>query len=64
MDVGEPFLLDKLKFTRTVYVPPRKLKHKTYGGKYKALSAVQIRQLHDIYKYDIELFGYPTSPFE
>ena len=63
MKVAEPYLREKLQITRTIYVPPRKLKHKTYSESYTEISAKKINRLYQIYKYDIELFEYPKTPF-
>lgn len=65
MDRSERYLMHKLNFTTSPqYKPPRKMKNNDYKGRYQELSKEQIRQLQEAYKYDIEVFDYPKSPFD
>lgn len=65
MNEAEPFLFQMLNFTSAPrYEPMQKGKYKkTYESYYKGISTENINQLHDIYRADIELFGYPSTPF-
>ena len=65
MDEAEPFLMKLLNFTiKPDYKPPRKLKNNKYRNRYRNISKHQIRRLQEVYKYDLELFKYPKSPFD
>ncbi|XP_067950900.1 carbohydrate sulfotransferase 10-like [Watersipora subatra] len=63
---AEPYIFKKLKFsTKPKYNPLRKGKYnKTYASHYKIVSQENIQRLYDIYKSDIEIFSYPSSPFD
>ncbi|XP_067949918.1 carbohydrate sulfotransferase 12-like isoform X2 [Watersipora subatra] len=67
MAEAEPFIKQKLNFSKTElhYKPRRKGKFSnTYASYYRTLTDNHIKKLQDIYKDDIELFGYPRTPFE
>ena len=65
MDEVESFLMKRLNFTiKPDYKPPRKLKNNDYSKHYDTLSADQLEQLEQVYKYDIKLFDYPKTPFD
>ena len=66
LDSAEPYLMKVLNFTlKPKYTPPQKQKytHK-YSTYFKDVPKEQIELLQRIYKYDIEIFGYPKTPFE
>ena len=46
------------------YEPPTKLKNKDYRSSYNKISNELIIKLQNMYRYDIEVFGYPKSPFD
>ena len=66
LDSAEPYLMKVLNFTlKPKYTPPQKQKytHK-YSSYFKDVPTEQIELLQRIYRYDIEIFGYPRTPFE
>ena len=66
MEVAEPFILDRLKFKHhPKYQPPAKgVFSNNYSEFYSALPDETISLLAEIYKDDINLFGYPETPFK
>ena len=65
LDEAQAYLMKKFNFTISPdYRPPRRLKNNNYMENYKNISDYQLQQLQEVYKYDIELFGFPKSPFD
>jgi hypothetical protein len=66
LDSAEPYLMKALNFTlKPKYKPPQKQKYTNkYSEYFDKIPPEQIRQLQEVYKYDIDIFGYPKTPFE
>ena len=66
LDSAEPYLMKVLNFTlKPKYRPPQKQKYThEYSTYFKDVPTEQIELLQRIYRYDIEIFGYPKTPFE
>ena len=66
MAEAKPYIMNKLKFSKTdmIYVKMKGNYNYTYASYYKHIPEAHIKQLQDIYRYDIKIMDYPKSPFE